>query len=91
MPNPTDDHVIETTKPRPRAVAALVLGHFIEVYDTALYGLFVAPIATAFFPAGNADAALIATLAVFGVSFLSSRPEACSSGSWPIGSAGVTR
>ncbi|SNT57410.1 MFS transporter, MHS family, proline/betaine transporter [Streptosporangium subroseum] len=71
MQNPTDDHVIQTTKPRPRTVAALVLGHFIEVYDTALYGLFVAPIATAFFPAGNADAALIATLAVFGVSFLS--------------------
>ena len=71
MQNPTDDHVIQTTKPRPRTVAALVLGHFIEVYDTALYGLFVAPIATAFFPAGNADAALVATLAVFGVSFLS--------------------
>ena len=70
MQNPTDDHVIQTTKPRPRTVAALVLGHFIEVYDTALYGLR-GPIATAFFPAGNADAALVATLAVFGVSFLS--------------------
>ncbi|WP_160150382.1 MFS transporter [Nonomuraea solani] len=49
----------------------MALGHFIEVYDLALYGLFVAPISTAFFPAGNAEAALIATLAVFGVSFLS--------------------
>jgi MHS family proline/betaine transporter-like MFS transporter len=71
MPKPTDEHVTNRKNSRPRTVAALVLGHFIEVYDTALYGLFVAPIATAFFPAGNADAALIAALAVFGVSFLS--------------------
>src|SRR5262249_4114978 len=46
------------------------LGHFIEVYDTTLYGLFVTPIATSFFPSGNKSAALIAALAVFGVSFL---------------------
>ncbi|MFG1706980.1 MFS transporter [Nonomuraea sp. M3C6] len=71
MPTPPHERVMKTKTSRPRTVAALVLGHFIEVYDTALYGLFVAPISTAFFPAGNAEAALIATLAVFGVSFLS--------------------
>jgi MHS family proline/betaine transporter-like MFS transporter len=71
MPIQADEQVARTTSTRPRTIAALVLGHFIEVYDTALYGLFVVPISTSFFPAGNKDAALIAALAVFGVSFLS--------------------
>src|SRR5215470_1631177 len=70
MPTHTREDVAGTTTPRPRAVTALVLGHFIEVYDTTLYGLFVTPIATTFFPSGNKSAALIAALAVFGVSFL---------------------
>ncbi|GAA2875888.1 MFS transporter [Nonomuraea rubra] len=72
MPTPTtDERDARTRSSRRRTVGAVVLGHFIEVYDMALYGLFVAPISTAFFPAGNAEAALIATFAVFGVSFLS--------------------
>ncbi|MBE8517078.1 MFS transporter [Amycolatopsis sp. H6(2020)] len=57
-----------TEKKRP--VLAAVTGHFIEVYDAALYGLFVLPIAKAFFPAGNDDRAFLAALIAFGASFV---------------------
>lgn len=54
MPTPTtDERDARTRSSRRRTVGAVVLGHFIEVYDMALYGLFVAPISTAFFPRGT--------------------------------------
>lgn len=55
---------------RQQPVLAAVTGHFIEVYDAALYGLFVLPIARAFFPPGNDDLAFLAALLAFSVSFV---------------------
>lgn len=45
-------------------------GHFIEVYDAALYGLFVLPIARAFFPSEDVDRAFLLALVAFSVSFV---------------------
>lgn len=63
-----------STKPRPllgrRAVAAIVAGNALEFYDFLTYSTFAVYIGRAFFPAGNALASLLLTLATFGVGFL---------------------
>ncbi|GAB3561661.1 MFS transporter [Amycolatopsis endophytica] len=54
---------------RRRAVAAATLGNVIEWYDFAIYGLFAKVLAANFFPAADPAAGLLATFAVFAVSF----------------------
>lgn len=53
---------------RRKAVLAASVGNFIEWFEYTLFGFFAAAIATTFFPSGSAS--LIATFAVFGVSFV---------------------
>lgn len=51
------------------AVAATVVGNALEFYDFLTYSTFAVYIGNAFFPAGNAYASLLLTLATFGVGF----------------------
>ncbi|WP_326836951.1 MFS transporter [Amycolatopsis rhabdoformis] len=53
-----------------RTTFALSLGTFVEWFDFALYGFSTAVIAAQFFPSGNPTAALLGTLAIYGVSFV---------------------
>jgi MFS transporter, MHS family, proline/betaine transporter len=55
---------------RKKAVAAAVIGNFVEWYDFAVYGYFATVIATLFFPSENRFVSLLSTFAVFGVAFL---------------------
>lgn len=55
---------------RRRAVIATLIGNFMEWFDFAVYGFVAVNIGHAFFPVGNATAALLSSLAVFGVAFL---------------------
>lgn len=54
---------------RKAAIKAAAIGNFVEWYDFVLYGLFSTTIAKVFFPQSDATTALLATLAIFGVSF----------------------
>lgn len=54
-----------------RALAGVAAGNFVEWYDFAVYAYSATVIANLFFPSGNDTAALLGTLAVFGVTFLS--------------------
>ncbi len=53
-----------------RAVLGAAIGNTIEWFDYATYGYLAAVIAAVFFPPGNDTAALLATFAVFAVSFV---------------------
>jgi MHS family proline/betaine transporter-like MFS transporter len=53
-----------------KAVLAGTIGNVVEWYDFAIYAYSVSVIAALFFPAGNETAALLSTLAIFGVTFL---------------------
>ncbi|MDQ0509851.1 MFS transporter [Ancylobacter amanitiformis] len=55
---------------RGRALVAVMLCNVLEWFDFAIYGLLAIHISRAFFPQHGANAALLATLAVFGVSFV---------------------
>ena len=55
---------------RRRAILSCAIGNFFELYDFVLYGYFAVPISRAFFPGGNATAALVSTFITFGVGFL---------------------
>jgi len=55
---------------RRRAVIAATIGNFVEWYDFIVYGLFATTIATLFFPSQDRLASLLATFAIFGVSFV---------------------
>ena len=55
---------------RKRAVIATLIGNFMEWFDFAVYGFVAVNIGHAFFPAGNTTAALLSSLAVFGIAFL---------------------
>lgn len=55
---------------RLRALAAVLLCNALEWYDFAIYGILATYIAHAFFPQDAPHTALLATLAVFGVSFV---------------------
>ncbi|BBG01880.1 MULTISPECIES: MFS transporter [Pseudonocardia] len=57
-----------TTDRRPLSGAAV--GTLVEFYDFAVYALVVPIIAVAFFPPGDAGAAVLASLAVYGVAFV---------------------
>ncbi|RZQ65967.1 MFS transporter [Amycolatopsis suaedae] len=53
-----------------RVVLASSMGNFVEWFDFTLYGFSAAVIAATFFPAGNAQAALLSTFAIYGVAFV---------------------
>ncbi|WP_051792562.1 MFS transporter [Amycolatopsis jejuensis] len=53
-----------------RPLAGAAIGTLIEFYDFAIYALAVPVIASAFFPKGDSGAALLATLATYGVAFV---------------------
>lgn len=69
--NPTDTlTTANMSRRRKRAVIATLIGNFMEWFDFAVYGFVAVNIGRAFFPAGNATAALLSSLAVFGIAFL---------------------
>src|SRR5215218_6999675 len=55
--------------PAKKAVTAGAIGNFVEWYDYSVYGFFATVIATLFFPSEDRVASLLATFAVFAVSF----------------------
>jgi MFS transporter, MHS family, proline/betaine transporter len=54
-----------------RALAGVAAGNFVEWYDFAVYGYSAATIAKVFFSGSDPVSALLATFALFGVTFLS--------------------
>lgn len=53
-----------------RVLAATTVGNLVEWFDYLVYAYVASTLATIFFPAGDHGAALLATLAIYGVSFL---------------------
>ncbi|MEO3755447.1 MFS transporter [Streptomyces sp. B6B3] len=53
-----------------RALAGVSAGNFVEWYDFAIYAYSSTVIADLFFPSGNDTVALLGTLAVFGLTFV---------------------
>ncbi|MFY1663106.1 MFS transporter [Pseudomonas sp. Pseu.R1] len=53
-----------------RAAMASATGTAVEYYEFSIYGYMATIIAPLFFPSGNSTAALLATLAVFGIAFV---------------------
>jgi MFS transporter, MHS family, proline/betaine transporter len=53
-----------------KAVVAATLGNILEWYDFGIYGILAGVIAANFFPKDDANAALLAVFAVFGVGFV---------------------
>lgn len=66
-----------------QATGVAILGTLIEYYDFSVYGYVAVTLASAFFPKGDANAALLDTIAVFGLAFLA-RPV----GAWFFGRLG---
>jgi len=60
----------EVDSPNRRAIVAACAGTFVEFFDFTTYGVFAAVIAAQFFPNQSGLTALLATFAVFGVSYL---------------------
>lgn len=52
-----------------RAIVAASIGNILEWYDFAVYGYTATILATVFFPQSDPTTALLATLAIFGVTF----------------------
>jgi MHS family proline/betaine transporter-like MFS transporter len=52
-----------------RAVTAAAIGNFVEWFDYSVYGFLAAIIATQFFPSDDPVGSLMATFAVFGLTF----------------------
>lgn len=55
---------------RKRALFGAVVFNALEWYDYAIYGILAVSISAAFFPSDHPNASLLATLAVFGVTFV---------------------
>ena len=55
---------------RRKVVMASFIGNFVEWFDYAAYGYLAAVISTVFFPEADKTTALLATFAVFAISFL---------------------
>jgi MHS family proline/betaine transporter-like MFS transporter len=53
-----------------RIIVAASIGNALEWFDILIYGFFATTIAKTFFPAANATASLLVTLATFGISYL---------------------
>ncbi|MCK0207716.1 MFS transporter [Starkeya koreensis] len=58
------------TPRRRRALAGVLLCNVLEWYDFIIYGMLAIHISRVFFPQDGTQAALLATLAVFGISFV---------------------
>jgi MFS transporter, MHS family, proline/betaine transporter len=71
---------------RRRRLVAAGIGNFMEWFDFAIYGFFAVAIGANFFPNSDPNAALLSTLAVYGVAFLM-RPV----GGFVIGAIGDRR
>jgi len=65
-----DSKSIDPTTRR-RVLSATFIGNFVEWFDYGVYGYLAVTISTVFFPAGDPQAALLSTFAVFAVSFIS--------------------
>ncbi|MGA8706030.1 MAG: MFS transporter [Steroidobacteraceae bacterium] len=63
------EQAVSTRIPRAQQVAAAVIGNAFEWYDFVVFGFVSVIIARLFFPASNEYAALLLTLATFGVGF----------------------
>jgi MHS family proline/betaine transporter-like MFS transporter len=66
----TDFGTAQGRKMAMRALAGVSAGNFVEWYDFAIYAYSSTVIARLFFPPGNDTAALLGTLAVFGLTFV---------------------
>jgi len=55
---------------RRKVIAASFIGNFVEWFDYAVYGYLAATIAVVFFPESDPQTALMATFALFAISFL---------------------
>jgi len=62
-------HNLEKAEIRKRQIA-VGIGNFMEWFDFAVYGYFVAVIGSQFFPAGDPATEVLASLAVFAVGFI---------------------
>ena len=69
--NPLTHHDDGRVKVTPRIVAATVAGNALEFYDFLTYAFFAVYIGRTFFPTGNEFTTLLASVAVFGVGFVS--------------------
>jgi MHS family proline/betaine transporter-like MFS transporter len=65
-----DGVTVATRAARRRALAAAVIGNTLEWYDFAVYAFLAVTIAKLFFPAGSETVSLLASLATFGVGFV---------------------
>ncbi len=66
----TESDLEPAATPRRRAFIGVLLCNVLEWYDFVIYGLLTVYISQAFFPQHDDTAALLATLAVFGASFV---------------------
>ena len=66
----TDQEQQERNAALRKAAAASFIGNFVEWFDYASYGYLATVIAIVFFPEGDSTAALLATFAVFALSFI---------------------
>jgi MFS family permease len=78
-----DESTHESAPPRLRQVLGVVVANGLEFYDFVTYAFFAAQIGRAFFPSNAPSTSLLASLATFGVGFLT-RPL----GAWVIGRLG---
>lgn len=61
---------VERVRPTRRQLAAVVAGNALEFYDFGTYAFFAVHIGQTFFPSESASASLLASLATFGVGFV---------------------
>ena len=68
---PADPAATATTGTHPlrKAITSSFLGNFVEWFDYAIYGYLAATIAVVFFPESDPQTALLATFALFAISF----------------------
>lgn len=66
---PDPEHVVPPSTRR-RVITASFIGNFVEWFDYAVYGYLAATIAQVFFPDSDRQVALMATFAIFAISFL---------------------
>ena len=69
--NPLTHHDDGRVRVTPKIVAATVAGNALEFYDFLTYAFFAVFIGRTFFPTGNDFTSLLASVAVFGVGFVS--------------------
>src|SRR5690242_4340644 len=63
------DSAVASKDVRRRVVTASFIGNFVEWFDYAVYGYLAAVISSVFFPEADRQTALLATFAVFAISF----------------------